>query len=269
MPSNRKHPDGGEHDTQGHRIYPGIIQGPWSTIWSSTRRDAVAAQATLREGASSGGAGLDAATVARFQAQPSHDDNGNRVGTRERLRRARETTPEVRGSSRNPITLLSPSSPKVQVVGGTRRVAGSSSRAPPSPPRIQGSPPRMRDVQGSPSRPRGVRHSVWRFGYRVRQNPPLSAETLYRTAPHHMCGICFGVKEHPVSYQCGHSHCFVCIRFWLEKSWRCPECLMTMYCKPFRHWPEEAYLAAAYPGWGKDTQVNYSWKGLQFPKESM
>jgi hypothetical protein len=44
---------------------------------------------------------------------------------------------------------------------------------------------------------------------------------------------------------------------------------MTMYCKPFRHWPEEAYLAAAYPGWGKDTQVNYSWKGLQFPKESM
>jgi hypothetical protein len=55
-----------------------------------------------------------------------------------------------------------------------------------------------------------TRHSVAHVGARICLVPPLSAETLYLTAarlldhavsePHHMCGICRGVKEHPVSY---------------------------------------------------------------------
>ncbi|KAJ7264469.1 hypothetical protein B0H12DRAFT_1230667 [Mycena haematopus] len=126
--------------------------------------------------------------------------------------------------------------------------------------------------------PRPMSHSVQQYGGRVRLTPPVSEDTLYLTAarppervllePFHMCGICCGVKEHPVSYKCGHSYCFSCIRLWLEKSWYCPDCKATMHTPPFRHWAEEASLAAAYPGWGEATKVSYSWMGLQFPKET-
>ncbi|KAJ7702739.1 hypothetical protein B0H17DRAFT_1127680 [Mycena rosella] len=34
---------------------------------------------------------------------------------------------------------------------------------------------------------------------------------------HTKCGVCHLVKSHPVS------HCYVCIRFWLERKWTCPD----------------------------------------------
>ncbi|KAK6997516.1 hypothetical protein R3P38DRAFT_3219610 [Favolaschia claudopus] len=104
----------------------------------------------------------------------------------------------------------------------------------------------------------------------------LSEEMLWSTAgrprdyevlqDHHQCTICRSVKAHPVSYECGHSHCYVCIRLWLERSWQCPDCRTTMHRRPFRHWGEEAALTAAYAGWGQTSAVEYSWEGLTFPK---
>jgi hypothetical protein len=133
---------------------------------------------------------VDVVTRRRFDTLPARDDQGNRISTRERLRRARESTPEASSSSGTaaaPIEVLSsPASPDVQIVGWTRRVVQSASR------------PATR-----------VRQSVWRYGYRVRLNPPVSPDTLYLTRAHppdcilseahHMCSICRGVKEHPVS----------------------------------------------------------------------
>ncbi|KAJ7510757.1 hypothetical protein B0H11DRAFT_2215501 [Mycena galericulata] len=63
----------------------------------------------------------------------------------------------------------------------------------------------------------------------------------------HRCGICFELKSHPVSYKCGHSHCYVCIRKWFEKRGTCPECKTMVDCAPFRHWGEEAGIIADYP----------------------
>jgi hypothetical protein len=54
------------------------------------------------------------------------------------------------------------------------------------------------------------------------------------------CGCVKPLLTKSYRYCCGHSHCFVCIHVWLEKSWRCPECLEMMYRKPFRHWGGEA-----------------------------
>ncbi|KAJ7078693.1 hypothetical protein B0H15DRAFT_954374 [Mycena belliarum] len=119
-----------------------------------------------------------------------------------------------------------------------------------------------------------VVHSLTLHAARVRLEPPVSREGLYLTAarppdivaiaPHHVCTICACVKSHPVSYKCGHSHCFVCIRMWLERNWRCPLCMKVMYEPPFRQYAEEDALTAAYPLWGDKSMVNYSWKGLKF-----
>ncbi|KAJ7241520.1 hypothetical protein B0H12DRAFT_1237014 [Mycena haematopus] len=64
---------------------------------------------------------------------------------------------------------------------------------------------------------------------------------------HHQCAICTGMLSHPVSTQCGHTFCFVCIRLWLERQWTCPECVSTLTCPPHRHWNTEKALAADYP----------------------
>ncbi|KAJ7079827.1 hypothetical protein B0H15DRAFT_953915 [Mycena belliarum] len=84
---------------------------------------------------------------------------------------------------------------------------------------------------------------------------------------HHMCAICFGVKCHPVVYECGHSQCYVCVRVWLEKSWSCPECWKTMIRVPSRCYGEEHSIAADYleRGWVDKSQVSYDWLGLTFP----
>ncbi|KAJ7474591.1 hypothetical protein B0H11DRAFT_2235963 [Mycena galericulata] len=83
---------------------------------------------------------------------------------------------------------------------------------------------------------------------------------------HHKCVFCHLVKSHPVSYLCGHSHCYACIRLWLEKKWTCPECVTPMHRAPFRQYAEEAGLADAYPEWNNKSVVDYSWDGMVFPK---
>jgi hypothetical protein len=170
----------------------GIIEGPLSAILELTR---------------AGGSGLGAAALRqRVMEIPGHNADGRRLSTRERVRRAREDSPEVQligavvarpttpeasgsgarpGSRRHPINVLSsPSSPEVRVAS-TRRAGQSSART------------------------RIVRHSAERAGIRARLNPPVSPATLYLTAErppdlvlehdHHMCSICLGVKSHPVS----------------------------------------------------------------------
>ncbi|KAJ7821914.1 hypothetical protein B0H14DRAFT_3471094 [Mycena olivaceomarginata] len=75
---------------------------------------------------------------------------------------------------------------------------------------------------------------VRRPGLRIKRETPLSEADLYLddTRPRSIsappilltCTLCFNLKSHPVSYKCGHSHCYVCIRLWLETSWECPTC---------------------------------------------
>ncbi|KAJ7432013.1 hypothetical protein B0H11DRAFT_2261158 [Mycena galericulata] len=124
-----------------------------------------------------------------------------------------------------------------------------------------------------------IQHSILRVGVRRRLNPPVSRDTLYLTTErppeldevksHHVCRICHGVKSHPVSYKCGHSHCYVCIRLWLELSWKCPICNAKIDSEPFRHFGEEDGIAFDYPGWVDKSVVNYSWAGLKFPSPSL
>ncbi|KAK7050390.1 hypothetical protein R3P38DRAFT_3173739 [Favolaschia claudopus] len=112
-------------------------------------------------------------------------------------------------------------------------------------------------------------------GYRVPRLHPLTERSLYNDAarppilaspkPHHVCGICLSVKSHPVSYPCGHGHCYVCIRLWLEKAWTCPQCTQQMYMPPFRHYGEEDSITFDYPFWVDDSRVSYSFDGLDFP----
>ncbi|KAJ7363890.1 hypothetical protein DFH08DRAFT_949529 [Mycena albidolilacea] len=169
-----------EADAGGH-----IIGGPPSTIvqrtsprnGASTTRTAIR---TAHEAVTTNASVLDAATRQRTAQQPTHDENGQRMSMRERLHRARHTTPQASGgrgagTRAVPIEVLSsPSSPEVEVVSWTRHVVQSTAR--------------------STTR---TRHSVARVGARVCLVPPLSAETLYLTAarppdhavsePHHMC----------------------------------------------------------------------------------
>ncbi|KAJ7808073.1 hypothetical protein B0H14DRAFT_2609189 [Mycena olivaceomarginata] len=115
---------------------------------------------------------------------------------------------------------------------------------------------------------------IVRAGVHTRRVHPLIANDLYEgtTRPdaltnEHMyqqCGICLHIKSHPVSYRCGHSNCYVCIRLWLENDWRCPECLTVMCERPFRHYAEEQTLTESFPTWDQ-SKVKYSWEGLRFP----
>ncbi|KAJ6523684.1 hypothetical protein DFH09DRAFT_1096563 [Mycena vulgaris] len=116
-------------------------------------------------------------------------------------------------------------------------------------------------------------------GSRKKRDLPLTHEDLWLNgigppedaAPtticsHHQCPICLDVKSHPVSYQCGHSHCYVCIRLWLEQHWTCPVCVTTMTGAPFRNYVEEAGLEADFPNRMDTSIVAYSWDGLVFPR---
>lgn len=67
------------------------------------------------------------------------------------------------------------------------------------------------------------------------------------------------------SYLCGHSHCYVCIRLWLERKWSCPDCVTPMYSAPFRHYAEEGALASAFPNWNDMSVVDYAFTDLVFP----
>ncbi|KAJ7767527.1 hypothetical protein DFH07DRAFT_769622 [Mycena maculata] len=102
---------------------------------------------------------------------------------------------------------------------------------------------------------------------------PLSEDDLYLSevrpppsSPRRRdgCSICGEVKSHPVSYKCGHSNCYVCIRMWLEIKTSCPECRTPMDCPPFRNFAEEASIAHEYDEWEDLSQVSYDWSGLVF-----
>ncbi|KAJ7872154.1 hypothetical protein B0H14DRAFT_3439097 [Mycena olivaceomarginata] len=116
---------------------------------------------------------------------------------------------------------------------------------------------------------------VARAGYRVSRRHPLTEAALYNDdarppilavpKPHHVCSICWAAKSHPVSYLCGDSHCYVCVRLWLEKQWTCPDCSHEMSIVPFRHYGEENSIEYDYPFWKDNSRVSYSFHGLIFP----
>ncbi|KAJ7983076.1 hypothetical protein DFH06DRAFT_1318535 [Mycena polygramma] len=113
-------------------------------------------------------------------------------------------------------------------------------------------------------------------GYRQERDEALTADslllngvrppTMTTTRTHQSCGICLHIKSHPVSYRCGHSHCYRCIRVWLEKKWTCPTCRDVMRVAPYRHYGEEDGLLLDHPTFIDRSVVDYSWDGLRFPK---
>jgi hypothetical protein len=125
---------------------------------------------------------------------------------------------------------------------------------------------------------------------------PVTTESLYLSdvrppawpmeeiKAHHVCDICWSLKSHPVSwvaaplvrmllifyfgfrysYRCGHSHCYVCIHVWLEKSRKCPHCMTRMREEPYVHLGERQGIEADYPGWVDKSVVNFSFAGVLF-----
>ncbi|KAJ6461285.1 hypothetical protein C8R47DRAFT_1217619 [Mycena vitilis] len=114
-------------------------------------------------------------------------------------------------------------------------------------------------------------------GERIQRDSALRDDDLYldRVRPTliqnprlmHTCDICLEMKSHPVLYACSHSHCFVCIRLWLETSWVCPSlgCGQQMTARPTAHDDERDSIAGDWPGWD-NSKVTYSWAGLRFPR---
>ncbi|KAJ7040786.1 hypothetical protein C8F04DRAFT_1253702 [Mycena alexandri] len=94
--------------------------------------------------------------------------------------------------------------------------------------------------------------------------PGVDPEEPADPKPHHKCAICCSIKSHPVSYACGHSHCFVCVRVWLEDYRTCPECMTVIRQEPFRHYGEENGIRADYPAWVDKSEVDISWAGMVF-----
>ncbi|KAJ7884927.1 hypothetical protein B0H13DRAFT_2343428 [Mycena leptocephala] len=117
-----------------------------------------------------------------------------------------------------------------------------------------------------------VRH---RNGSRVTRDDPLCLADLYETAArppclettrtHQKCGLCGNVKSHPVSYECGHSHCYFCIRIHLKFDWQCPDCSKIITRTPYHHQGECDSLACDFPDWDASS-VSYSWEGLTWPR---
>ncbi|KAJ7842076.1 hypothetical protein B0H13DRAFT_2365383 [Mycena leptocephala] len=192
----------------------------------------------------------------------------------------RQSTPSRSQSPQAPTVL---SSPEVEIVGSRHVTVVSSPEVTitgyrPTPAPVSSF--RFHPLRGSISLSSAAtqirKNTVESIGMRIRQVPALTHDSLWQTnerppnyevlEDHHACSLCHGVKAHPVSYKCGCSHCYVCIRMSLEKSWQCPSCWTTINRKPYIHRAEEAGLQAAYPGWGANTSVSYSWKGLRFPK---
>ncbi|KAJ7734901.1 hypothetical protein B0H14DRAFT_3516996 [Mycena olivaceomarginata] len=114
-----------------------------------------------------------------------------------------------------------------------------------------------------------------REGRRLERATPLTTAELYLndarppsiSSPPVLltCPLCFNLKSHPVSYKCGHSHCYVCIRVWLESSWACPTCAKTITAAPIPEPDDQTAIAVSFPGWD-DSEVAYGWDGLRFPR---
>ncbi|KAJ7814309.1 hypothetical protein B0H13DRAFT_2381836 [Mycena leptocephala] len=112
-------------------------------------------------------------------------------------------------------------------------------------------------------------------GSRVERPSPLEFDDCFIGAArpaalttdrdHQTCAVCRQVKSHPVLYECGHSHCYACIRLWLEQRWTCPECQGTIHSPPIRHRGEEKGIEVDFPARVDGTAVTYSWDGLTFP----
>ncbi|KAJ7159882.1 hypothetical protein C8R43DRAFT_1124242 [Mycena crocata] len=132
-------------------------------------------------------------------------------------------------------------------------------------------------------RPQGplIIRKIRRDGLRADREEPLSEADLYlddarppvhprpKEKParlHHACAICLNLKSHPVFYQCGHGHCYVCVRKWLETSWQCPTCRCVMTTQPVPSYDAMAAIDFDYPEWRDKSRVNLSWEGLTFPK---
>ncbi|KAJ7807757.1 hypothetical protein B0H14DRAFT_3482944 [Mycena olivaceomarginata] len=121
---------------------------------------------------------------------------------------------------------------------------------------------------GAPKKPSLEHHREPRLA-------PLKKATLYvdgripahqsTSREYYRCSLCSNMKAHPVSYLCGHSHCYACIRIWLETEWSCPVCNEIMTRPPHRQFSEEDAIADMFPQWACSTQVEYSWDGLTFP----
>ncbi|KAJ7770732.1 hypothetical protein B0H16DRAFT_1452144 [Mycena metata] len=80
------------------------------------------------------------------------------------------------------------------------------------------------------------------------------------------CGICLQIKSHPVMYtSCRHSHCYVCIRQWLEHSFQCPQCRTKMTSVPVPDDRVAAVIVRDHSSWKDESRVDYSWTGLTFP----
>ncbi|KAJ7430010.1 hypothetical protein B0H11DRAFT_2264452 [Mycena galericulata] len=151
-------------------------------------------------------------------------------------------------------------------------------RSPTPPPRP---PPRSPPTGRTRIRPAAYRdysRHLRRFGQREPRTNPLTEEDLYvdcvlptiqhtdEATAYLQCGICLNAKSHPVSYACGHSHCYACIRLSLEKTFRCPECKTRMRAPPHRQYAEEHAIAKEFPEWINPCHVLYDWNGLTFPK---
>ncbi|KAJ7506692.1 hypothetical protein B0H11DRAFT_2219375 [Mycena galericulata] len=128
----------------------------------------------------------------------------------------------------------------------------------------------VRNRAGTPLDPLGWREprdeELTRTDLLVNGVAPTPRET---NRSHQRCGICLHVKSHPVSYTCGHSHCYVCIRLWLEQRWVCPTCVTVMNIPPHRNYEEEAGIALDFPDWVDESVVEYSWEGLRFPRRQV
>ncbi|KAJ6518047.1 hypothetical protein C8R47DRAFT_1205128 [Mycena vitilis] len=117
---------------------------------------------------------------------------------------------------------------------------------------------------------------VSRIGFRVARATPLTVDDLYLTdarppadsnaRPEHECSVCFNIKSHPVIYGCGHSHCYVCVRRWLEQQWTCPSCRTPMKEAPLVHEAAIRAIALDHSDWHDPSLVSYSWDGLRFPQ---
>ncbi|KAJ7109679.1 hypothetical protein C8R43DRAFT_1139629 [Mycena crocata] len=117
-------------------------------------------------------------------------------------------------------------------------------------------------------------HSRSDNGWRADRATPLRREDLWiggngppildAEYTEHLCTICLSLKSHPVSYICGHGHCYACIRLWLEVEWGCPDCRTVMTAPPFRVFSEEKSIERLHGEWDT-SRVSYRWDGIAFP----
>ncbi|KAJ7605673.1 hypothetical protein DFH06DRAFT_1348526 [Mycena polygramma] len=140
-------------------------------------------------------------------------------------------TPRIRGVG--PPSAIRQDTPRIRVARGTsgatrqeisvgrpREEVAAIAPPPPPPP-----PPRVPPPANRPDATQVLAAPGLRGWRRTREAPLTRGElwldeerppVLAVPKPHHVCSLCLDVKSHPVSYLCGHSNCYVCIRLRLE-----------------------------------------------------